>query len=125
MDSPNSGWISVKDRLPAQEDGDEYGYVFVWHAYQGVMLTAWNQFRNRFYAYWMPTKHITADLWIKATERKPTKADADTLNCVLAKNTHEGIKVTGWHQFDLDSAFTEWLPLPEPPSDFRELRKRA
>lgn len=92
MDSPNSGWISVKDRLPAQEDGDEYGYVFVWHAYQGVMLTAWNQFRNQFYAYWMPTKHITADLWIKATERKPTKADADTLNCVLAKIRMRGSK---------------------------------
>lgn len=125
MGNPNNGWISAKDRLPSQEDGDEYGYVFAWHVYQGVMLAAWNQFRNQFYAYWMPTNHITAGLWIKATERRPTKADADAFNCVLARNVHDGIKVTGWHQFEETSTFTEWLPLPEPPSDFRELRKRA
>lgn len=123
MEKRNNGWISVKDRRPAQDDGDEYGYVFVWHVYQGVMLTAWNRISNQFYAYWMPTKYITAGIWIKATERKPTKADADILNCVLARNSHDGIRVTGWHQFEEASTFTEWLPLPEPPSDFRALRK--
>lgn len=123
MDSLNNGWIKAKECRPMRKDGDEEGYVLVWHVYQGAMLARWNHISNPYVAYWMPIRHITASQWILATERKPTKAEADFQSCVLAKTTREGIKVTGCHQFYTDSTFTAWLPLPEPPSDYRELRR--
>lgn len=51
----NRTWISVLDRLPAQEDGDAQGCVLVWHIYQGVMLTGYHQMcANRFFTHWQP-----------------------------------------------------------------------
>lgn len=115
-------WISIKSRFPREEDGNEYGHVFVWHIYQGVMLTAWNEMGNPFFAYWMPAR-ITADEWIEASERKPTREDADALNCVLARDDLEGIElVTGWHQFTAISTLSRWIRLPPPPPGYKELR---
>lgn len=44
MENLNNGWIHRESRLPAETDGDSTGKVFAWHAYQGVMLTRWDDF---------------------------------------------------------------------------------
>lgn len=54
MENLNNGWIHRESRLPAETDGDSTGKVFAWHAYQGVMLTRWDDFpKNSFNIYWM------------------------------------------------------------------------
>lgn len=119
-----NGWIRRSDRLPAQEDGDSQGRVFVWHVYQGVMLAPWNEFlNNSFHAYWMPLADDPHSTWINAAEKLPTKQDADALNCVLARSVHGENMVTGYHQFGLNRTLVLWKRLPDPPSDHRELRK--
>ena len=124
MENLNNGWIHGKCRLPDAADGDADGRVFVWHAYQGAMLTPWNDFdRNSFNVYWMRVSDGASAPWIAAVERLPTKEDSDALNCVLAKDMHDGISVTGFHQFGWNSALTHWQRLPAPPSDYKELRK--
>lgn len=124
MKNLNNGWIHGKYRLPDAADGDADGRVFVWHAYQGAMLTLWNEFdRNSFNVYWMRVSDGASAPWIAAVERLPTKEDSDALNCVLAKDMHDGISVTGFHQFGWNSALTHWQRLPAPPSDYKELRK--
>ena len=124
MENLNNGWIHGKCRLPDAADGDADGRVFVWHAYQGAMLTPWNEFdRNSFNVYWMRVSDGASAPWIAAVERLPTKEDSDALNCVLAKDMHDGISVTGFHQFGWNSALTHWQRLPAPPSDYKELRR--
>lgn len=124
MENLNNGWIHGKCRLPDAADGDADGRVFVWHAYQGAMLTPWNEFdRNSFNVYWMRVSDGASAPWIAAVERLPTKEDSDALNCVLAKDMYDGISVTGFHQFGWNSALTHWQRLPAPPSDYKELRK--
>ena len=52
MENLNNGWIHRESRLPAETDGDSTGKVFAWHAYQGVMLTRWDDFpKNSFNIY--------------------------------------------------------------------------
>lgn len=124
MENRNNGWIHGKSRLPDAADGDADGKIFAWHAFQGVMLTLWSAFSsNPFNVYWMRVSDGAPGPWITAVERLPTKEDSDALNCVLAKNSHDGITVTGFHQFGWNSALTHWQRLPTPPSDYRELRK--
>ena len=124
MEHLNNGWIHRESRLPAETDGDSTGKVFAWHAYQGVMLTRWDDFpKNSFNVYWMRLSEGIKAPWIAATERKPTKEDSDALNCVLARSSHGDISITGFHQFDWNSDLTHWLSLPLPPSDYKELRK--
>lgn len=55
------------------------------------------------------------DMWIDAEQRKPTKADCDAFNCVLAYHKYNGAMVTGWHQFETSTMYTHWMPLPLPP----------
>jgi hypothetical protein len=120
----NNGWIHGKSRLPTEADGDGSGKVMVWHAYQGAMLCRWDEYsKNPFFFYWMPVSDATDKPWIKAAEKGPTKGDADALNCVLAKDRHDDISVTGWHQFGWNNTLVCWLPLPGPPSDYIELRR--
>lgn len=124
MEKRNNGWIHGKSRLPDAADGDADGKVFVWHAYQGAMLTPWSAFdKNSFNVYWMRVSDGVPGPWIEAVERLPTKEDLDALDCVLSKNTRGSISVTGIHQIGWNGAFTHWQRLPAPPSDYRELRK--
>lgn len=123
MEKRNNGWIHGKSRLPDVADGDADGKVFVWHAFQGVMLIQWDDFtRNPFHVYWMRISEGTGP-WIPAVERLPAKEDSDALNCVLAMDGHGGIRVTGYHQFGWNSDLVRWQQLPAPPSDYKELRK--
>lgn len=120
----NNGWINGKSRLPCETDGDETGKIFVWHAYQGAMLCRWDHYtRNSFHVYWMPIADTAGKPWMVAAEKMPTKEDADGLSCVFAKDIRGEISVTGWHQFEWNKSLTHWKPLPEPPSDYRELRR--
>lgn len=124
MDNRNNGWIHKDSRLPAEADGDAGGNVIVWHAYQGAMLSQWHAFtKNSFNVYWMRVSDGITSPWINATEREPTKEDSDALNCVLAKDGHGEISITGFHQFAWNRDLTHWLPLPLPPTDYKILRK--
>lgn len=124
MEKRNNGWVHGENRLPAEADGDSAGKVFAWHVYQGVMLTHWRDFaKNSFNVYWMRVSDGAPGPWITAAERLPTKGDSDAQNCVLAKDAHGGISVTGFHQFDWNGTLQYWQRLPEPPSDYKELRK--
>lgn len=121
----NNGWIHRDVQLPTHDDGNANGLLFAWHVYQGVLLCHWNDFvKNRFNVYWMRIADDTADPWMDAMEKFPTKEDADMMNCVLAKNCYDEISVTGYHQFSQNSTLSHWKRLPTPPSDYRELRKR-
>lgn len=124
METQNSRWIHGKSRLPSKADGDTSGKVLVWHAFQGAMLTRWNEYSsNRFNVYWMPLSALDSCPWICAMEKPPTKDDADMLNCVLIKDRFGNILITGYHQFTWNSMLTHWRRLPEPPSDAKELRQ--
>lgn len=47
-------WIEKAERLPEQQDANEWGCVIVWHTYQGVMVTGWrNAKENSFVTHWM------------------------------------------------------------------------
>lgn len=51
-----SEWISVKARLPTEEDADPVGCVIVYHLFQGVMVIGWHQIAGGgYYTHWMPT----------------------------------------------------------------------
>lgn len=120
----NNGWIHGKSRLPGEADGESDGKVLVWHAFQGAMLTRWDEYtNNRFNIYWMPLSALDHIPWICAMERPPAKDDADALNCVLVKDRRDSITVTGYHQFAWNQSLTHWRPLPGPPSDAKELRQ--
>ena len=123
MEKRNNGWIHGKSRLPDAADGDADGKVFVWHAFQGVMLIQWDDYaKNSFYVCWMRISEGTGP-WIPAVEGLPAKEDSDALNCVLAMDRHGDIRVMGYRQFEWNGDLVRWQRLPAPPSDYRELRK--
>ena len=122
----NNGWIHRNSRLPVEEDGNEDGLVLVWHAFQDAMVVRWYDLpRNHFIVYWMRLSDLENIPWINAMERLPTQDDADKLNCVLVMDRHGRVAVTGHHQFEHNRALTHWRPLPEPPSDAKELRQMS
>ena len=52
----DSGWIDVRDRMPAESDADRSGRVLVWHAMNGVMVTGWWRLEENCYiTHWMHT----------------------------------------------------------------------
>ena len=113
------GWISLTERPPTAEDGE---YVLVWHVYQGTMAVAREDYsKNRFYSHWKPTP---TEGWIDVNDRKPTIEDGDVWRCVLTRHQYYGFKVTGWHQLEYDRYYTHWMPTPELPDDYIELRNR-
>ena len=108
-------WISCGDKLPKQQDGDENGKVLVWHRLQGAMLARWDRITdNRFYDFWMRIQPLERK-WISIKQQTPTAADADIYGCVLVKDRHNGHRVTGWHQPEMDGGITDWQRLPRSP----------
>ena len=123
MELRNNGWIPGSAIYPCETDGDKSGKIFVWHAYQGVMLVGWDEYGcNPFHVYWMRVSDGTGT-WIDASVRAPRKQDSDALNCVLARNVHGEILVTGYHQFLWNSDLTHWQRLPDAPGDYKALRQ--
>ena len=48
-------WISIDERMPGVEDGDEQECVIAWHIWQGILVMKWHQIeKNRFVSHWMP-----------------------------------------------------------------------
>jgi len=94
--------------------------LLIWHVFQGAMLCRAEDLReNRFFRYW---QHIPREGWILSEERRPARADADGNRCVLAEHYDWGLKITGWHHFSTDPRWYLWMPTPEPPEDYRQLR---
>lgn len=119
-----NGWISCNERMPTQEDGDAQGYVYVWHVFQGVMLASWNHMGNQFFVCWTSTC-ISTEAWIRASERKPAREDGDAYGCVLARDIAGNKHIAGWFQFNMNSEYVCWAPLPAPPTNYAERRKRS
>ena len=110
------GWIRERPDIPDKTS------ILIWHVFQGVLVcraAEWNQ--NRFFACWRPVPEIG---WTMATDRRPTKQDADSYNCVLARDAEGMTKVTGWHQFETNRHLIRWMNTPEPPEDYKELRTK-
>lgn len=107
-----STWIGIKHSpLDAGIGLDDV--ILVWHIHQGVMAVACERYRtNPFYTHW---RAVDNSAWIRRAERKPGKADADPLNCVIARDRWGVITVTGWHRVDGDSNFVLWQSPPGPP----------
>lgn len=59
--------------------------------------------------------------WIDASKIKPTQADADAQNCVLAWHCYNGCMLIGWWQFEKNKLLVYWQRCPRPPSEYREL----
>lgn len=49
-------WTDAQKRLPEESDADEFGCVLAFHAFNGVMVTGWKQFReNGYLTHWQRT----------------------------------------------------------------------
>lgn len=61
------------------------------------------------------------DKWVKTSERKPTKEDADRDERVLAWDSIKKYAFTPtWYYVNLRTdKFTHWMPLPQPPKGVR------
>jgi len=115
-----NGWTAF-DAAEPEERFCLYGYLLIWHVCLGVVAVTWEKrHETSLYTHWRPMPRRG---WIAARERKPTQADADSMNCVLARHDEEGLRVTGWHQF-YDDHWTHWMPTPPPPEDGPLYRKR-
>lgn len=127
MDNQNQSdnvWIHRDKRMPGKADGRSGGRILAWHAYQGAMLVKLDDFANNpFYVYWMCIIHAAVNLWVKTRAQLPTKNDADEMNCIFAVDAYGDISITGYHQLKPDGGWLYWQGLPQPPSDYRELRK--
>lgn len=63
---------------------------------------------------------MDSDGWIDMGVSKPTEADADAQNCILAWHRYNGPMVIGWWQYRCNSLLTHWRALPDPPMEYRE-----
>lgn len=49
-------WIRTTDRMPTQQDADDFGCVIAWHEMGGLMVMGWHRVaENRFIVAWAPT----------------------------------------------------------------------
>ena len=104
-------------RKPGIDDGDANGYILVWHIYQRSMMMHWSQsIGNPYITHWMRTETAATGEWTAGQDRKPTAADADPIGCVLVRDRHGRIFVTGWHQFITSPMLLkDWKKLPGAP----------
>lgn len=108
----DSGWIGI-EQSPLDTSIEPESVILVWHTHQGVMAVACERYNsNPFYTHW---RTVDNSAWIRRAERKPGKADADPLNCVIARDYSGTVTVTGWHRVDSDADFALWQSPPGPP----------
>ncbi len=116
-----NGWTAFDEAEPHESDCLD-GWLLVWHVYRHNVSVRWEDRRHTsMITHWMP---MPKEGWISASDRKPTKKDADIMGCVLAINRYDGIRVTGWFQFDLNCYLTHWRPTPGHPEDHMEYSRR-
>ena len=109
-------WTRFVDAEP-EESACLDGWLLVWHVYRGVVAEKWEDRHDTpMYTHWRP---MPRSGWIDAAQRKPTAEDGDIMCCVLARHKYDGIRVTGWVQFELCRYYTHWQRTPEPPVDHR------
>lgn len=112
-----NGWTHFSEAEP-DESACLYGWLLIWHVYRGVVTEGWMKRHNTpMYTHWRPMPRTG---WISAAERRPTAADADIMQCVLARHEFDGLRVTGWRQFRRDRYLTHWQRTPEPPVDYKD-----
>lgn len=106
---------------PRSEDG-KARCVLVWHVYQMCMVYDCEKAReNRFIVRWQEIP----DRWIPIEERMPGSADANVLGVVIVKDKHGDVRLRGWHQTNTESLITHWMPTPDAPDDYLELREKV
>lgn len=116
-----NGWTTFASRAPTRSDCLD-DWLLVWHVYRGAISVRWeDRQKTPMITHW---QRMPKEGWISAAERKPTRADADIMGCVLARHLYDGIMVTGWRQFDYDRYMMCWLPTPGAPEDHPEHFKR-
>lgn len=116
-----NGWIPFSEAEP-EESACLYGWLLIWHVFQGVMAERWEE--RHFTPMFTHWRHMPRKGWISAAERRPTADDGDIHECVVARHEIDGIRVTGWRQFQNDRYLTHWQRTPEPPVDYREYRNK-
>lgn len=62
--------------------------------------------------------------WTSVLDKLPTREDGDAQGCVLVWHIYQGVMLTGYHQMRANRFYTHWQPVPLPPEEPRELRKR-
>lgn len=111
------GWLGMES-CPRAEDRETRS-VLVWHAYQRCMVYDCEKARdNRFIAYWQEIP----DRWISVRDRKPGQEDANPLGVVIVTDTHGNVRLRGWQQAAGEAEITHWMPTPEAPDNYKELR---
>ena len=114
------GWRDMSS-CPRAADGKSR-VVLVWHVYQMCMVYDCEKARrNRFVVRWQEIP----DEWIQLSERPPESRDANPLGVVIVKDRHGDIRLRGWHQTNRESGVTEWMPTPDAPDDYLQLRESA
>lgn len=105
-----NGWMEIANH-PIANDA---GRVIVWHIYAGVLTMRREEAtENRFVTYW---REVDNDAWIDASERRPTREDADAGGCVISLNRWGEVYTAGWHRIGRESALTHWQHTPDPPA---------
>lgn len=116
-----NGWTAFDEAEP-EESACLYEWLLIYHVYRGVIAEKWEKRRDTpMYTHWRP---MPKKGWIEARDRRPNGEDADIFGCVLARHEYDGIRVTGWHQFECDKYWSHWQRTPEPPVDYMEYRKK-
>ena len=116
-----NGWTLFSEKEP-EESACLYGWLLIWHVFQGVMAETWEERHfTPMFTHWQP---MPRKGWISAADRRPSAEDADIHSCVLARHEYDGIRVTGWRQFQCDKYLTHWIRTPEPPEDYISYRNK-
>jgi hypothetical protein len=116
-----NGWTLFSEAEP-EESACLNGWLLIWHVFRGVIAEKWeNRHDTTMFTHWRPMPRTG---WISAKEHLPTAEDADVLCCVLARHEFDGLRVTGWRQFQYDNHWTHWQRTPEPPVDYKEYSKQ-
>lgn len=117
----NNGWKDIST-CPTAEKPEDAPRVIVWHVFQGAIVYNAAKVRdNRFNVYWQEPP----ETWIDPHDRLPTKEDADEQSCILIIDRHGELRVRGWHQVQSAEDVLKWAPRPDPPENYRELRRTA
>lgn len=96
--------------------------VIIFNDYWGVTRTV-EEFVNVFVSNGVTIAADTnvGDKWVRTSERKPTKEDADELGCVLVCiATTKVIIAATWYDVNAEPEFySYWQPTPQPPKEVR------